>query len=73
MPDRYPRLNAFQLTNILHKHGFELVSQRGSHQKWKSGISGKTVIVPYHKGKNLPLGTIKSIILGSGIPQSEFK
>lgn len=32
----------------------------------------RQVIVPYHKGKQLPLGTLKSIIEGSGILEEEF-
>jgi predicted RNA binding protein YcfA (HicA-like mRNA interferase family) len=47
--------------------------QRGSHQKWRNQNTGKQVIVPNHKGKELPLGTLNSIIDGSGIPESEFK
>ena len=35
--------------------------------------SGKQVIVPYHKGKQLPLGTLKSIIDGSGISEENFR
>ena len=53
-------------------HGFALVSQRGSHQKWRNDKTGKQVIVPYHKGKRLPIGTLKAIIEGSGISPDEF-
>jgi predicted RNA binding protein YcfA (HicA-like mRNA interferase family) len=34
---------------------------------------GKQVIIPYHKGKQLPLGTLRSIIEGSGIPEEKFR
>jgi predicted RNA binding protein YcfA (HicA-like mRNA interferase family) len=57
---------------VLKTNGFSLVSQRGSHQKWRNPQSGKQVIVPYHKGKQLPLGTIKSIIQGSAIAEEKF-
>ena len=50
------------------KHNFELISQKGSHKKLKNIISGKQVIVPFHKGKVLPIGTLFSIINGRGIP-----
>jgi predicted RNA binding protein YcfA (HicA-like mRNA interferase family) len=30
------------------------------------------VVVPYHRGRILPLGTMKSILEGSGIPRSEW-
>ncbi len=67
-----PRLKAKEITAILQRHGFTLISQRGSHQKWRHGESGKQVIVPYHKGKQLPLGTLRSIVEGSGIGEHEF-
>lgn len=72
MVDKLPRLKASQIIKILQSHGFVLISQRGSHQKWRKPNTGKQVIVPYHKGKQLPLGTIRSIIDGSGIPEKEF-
>ena len=61
------RLTARKVIKILSAHGFELVGQKSSHQKWKNYATGKQVIVPYHKGKDLPLGTLKSIIEGSGL------
>ncbi|MBM4406149.1 MAG: addiction module toxin, HicA family [Chloroflexi bacterium] len=67
MAPRLPRLTADEVNRALRRHGFHLVSQRGSHQKWRNPESGKHVIVPYHKGKQLPLGTLRSIIEGSGI------
>jgi predicted RNA binding protein YcfA (HicA-like mRNA interferase family) len=40
--------------------GFELVSVRGSHQKFKHKVTGRTVIVT-HPRKDIPLGTVYSI------------
>ncbi len=73
MAQKLPRLKASEIISILQQHGFVLISQRGSHQKWRKHDTGKQVIVPYHKGKQLPLGTIRSIIEGSGIPEDEFR
>jgi len=73
MPHKIPRLKAAEVIRILQRHDFILVSQRGSHQKWRNQNTGKQVIVPNHKGKELPLGTLNSIIDGSGIPEKEFK
>lgn len=73
MGEKLLRLKASEVTEILQRYGFTLVSQRGSHQKWRHPDTGKQVIVPYHKGKQLPLGTLKSIIKGSGIPGEEFR
>jgi predicted RNA binding protein YcfA (HicA-like mRNA interferase family) len=38
-----------------------------SHQKWRNPVTSKQVIVAQHKGKVLPLGTMGSIIAGSGV------
>ena len=73
MAQKLPRLKAAEIVKILKQHGFVLTSQRGSHQKWRHPETGNQVIVPYHKGKQLPLGTMRSIIEGSGIPEEEFR
>ena len=73
MGEKPPRLNAREITQTLQRHGFLLVSQKGSYQKWRHPDSGKQVIVSYHKGKQLPIGTLRSIIDGSGIPEEDFR
>lgn len=42
----------------LEAEGFDLVSVRGSHHKFRKGVT--TVVVPHPK-KDLPLGTARSI------------
>ncbi|MFW6105138.1 MAG: type II toxin-antitoxin system HicA family toxin [Chloroflexota bacterium] len=73
MARKLPRLKANEVIRILQHHGFAFASQRDSHQKWRNDDTGKQVIVPYHKGKQLPLGTLRSIIEGSGIPEEKFR
>ncbi|MCX6007965.1 MAG: type II toxin-antitoxin system HicA family toxin [Chloroflexi bacterium] len=70
---KIPRLKASEVIEVLKHNDFVLVSQRGSHQKWHNPNTRKQVIVPFHKGKQLPLGTIESIIKGSGISKSQFR
>ncbi len=60
-----PRLNADEVITILKRHNFEQLGQSGSHQKWRNAISGKQVILAYHRGRTLPLGTMRSIIQGA--------
>jgi predicted RNA binding protein YcfA (HicA-like mRNA interferase family) len=67
-----PRLTADQVISILRRAGFRLAGSSGSHQKWRNVESGKQVIVPYHRGQVLPLGTMRSIIEGSGLPNTEW-
>ena len=73
MAQKLPRLKAEEIVHILARDGFVLISQRGSHQKWHNPGNGKQVIVPIHRGKELPTGTLESIIIGSNIPETEFK
>jgi len=72
MTQRRPRLTADEVIRILRRQGFILVSQRGSHQKWRNDESRKQLTVPYHRGKQLPMGTLNAIMEGSGIPLEEF-
>ncbi|MGA2145589.1 MAG: type II toxin-antitoxin system HicA family toxin [Bryobacteraceae bacterium] len=62
-----PRLTSEQVIAILRRGGFKLAGSSGSHQKWRNAATGKQVIVPYHRGRILPLGTMRAIIEGSGL------
>jgi predicted RNA binding protein YcfA (HicA-like mRNA interferase family) len=67
-----PRLTADQVIRVLRQHGFALAGTAGSHQKWRNPATGKQVIVPYHRGRTLPLGTTRAIIEGSGIDAANW-
>ena len=62
-----PRLTADQVIAILRRNGFTIAGSSGSHQKWRNATTSKQVIVAYHRGRILPLGTMRAIIEGSGI------
>jgi len=49
-----------------------LLGQRGSHQKWRHP-DGRQVIVPMHGSKSIPIGTLKSIMRGSGLITDDFR
>lgn len=59
--------------DILKRFGFQLISQKGSHRKWRNAELGLQVIVPEHKGKDLPIGTLRNILKGAQIPESEWR
>lgn len=61
-----------EVETILRRYGFELVSQKGSHRKWRSIDSNLQVIVPAHAEKNIPIGTLRNIFKGAQIPDSEW-
>ncbi|MEM9512316.1 MAG: type II toxin-antitoxin system HicA family toxin [Cyanobacteria bacterium J06642_2] len=73
MGDRIRRMDAKQVEKILTRYGFELVSQKGSHRKWRNPNRNLQVVVPYHKGRDLPLGTLRNILVNADIPDFEWK
>lgn len=70
---RMRRLSAKDVEKILEKYGFQLISQKGSHRKWRNFNSGLQVIVPEHRGKILPLGTLRNIVIDADLPEDEWK
>jgi predicted RNA binding protein YcfA (HicA-like mRNA interferase family) len=69
---RFPVCNAREVIKVLRKRGFELVAQSGSHQKWRHA-NGRQVIVAMHGNKPTPIGTMKSIVEGSGLDVEDFR
>ena len=63
-------LSSQEIIAILLANGFEFVSQRGSHMKYRNS-EGQTVIVPAGR-KAIPRGTTGSIIRQSGMPRDLF-
>lgn len=70
---RMRRLTAKEVETLLKKYGFELVSQKGSHRKWRNSSLGLQVTVPLHGNKILPIGTLRNILINANIPESEWK
>ena len=61
-----PALTPEKLIKILIQHGFILDHQTGSHRVYFNKATKKRVVVPYHR-KDLPKGTLLSIIKAAGI------
>ncbi|MGM0750259.1 MAG: type II toxin-antitoxin system HicA family toxin [Bacillota bacterium] len=57
---------AKQVIKFLKSKGFHVVSQKGSHVKLRNS-KGKQTIVPSHGNKDLPRGTLNSILKQAGI------
>jgi predicted RNA binding protein YcfA (HicA-like mRNA interferase family) len=58
-----------QVIKVLESFGFILVSQKGSHAKFRKG--SQTVIVPIHN-KEIPIGTFSSIVRQSNLQKDDF-
>jgi predicted RNA binding protein YcfA (HicA-like mRNA interferase family) len=72
MGEKFPVCTAGDVTRVIRKHGFVLTGQKGSHQKWRHP-DGRMVIVPMHGSKNIPIGTLKSIIEGAKLTPDDFR
>jgi predicted RNA binding protein YcfA (HicA-like mRNA interferase family) len=66
-------MNTSEVERILQNYGFELISQKGSHRKWRNFEQELQVIVPCHKGRDLPIGTLRNIMMAANIPESDWK
>lgn len=62
-----------EIESILTRYDFQFISQKGSHRKWRHPLLGLQVIVPYHRGRILPIETLRSIFIGADIPESEWR
>ena len=71
MSERFPVCSGKDVVRVLRKNGFAPVSQKGSHQKWRHA-NGRQ-IVAMHGNKPIPIGTLKSIIEGSGLQAEDFR
>ena len=58
---------------ILERHGFQRVRQRGSHTVMQIWTPQGTTTVPVPLHRELRIGTLQSIIRQSGVPRSEFE
>lgn len=73
MGERIRRMASAEVERILRQYGFHLVSQQGSHRKWRHPERRLQVIVPEHAGRDLPVGTLRNIFVNSEIPEREWK
>ncbi len=66
-----PSLTPKDVEIILKQKGFVLDRSRGSHQIWLHPVSHKRAVLPMHK-KDLPVGTLHSILKQAGIEKDEL-
>lgn len=56
-----------ELIKKLKAAGCYLDSERTRHESWFSPITGQHFTLPRHDAKDIPIGTLQSIIKQSGI------
>ena len=60
-------LSPTYLIRLLEENGYVFKRAKGSHQVYYNPINNKTIIVPYHNGKDLKKGTFLAILKQAGI------
>jgi predicted RNA binding protein YcfA (HicA-like mRNA interferase family) len=72
MGSKYPVLPPEKIISVLRIFGFNKISQKGSHAKYrKDGEINRTVIIPMHD--EVAKGTLQSILEQANITLEEFK
>jgi predicted RNA binding protein YcfA (HicA-like mRNA interferase family) len=67
---RVPIVKQTEVRRALERAGFQATHQSGSHVKMMRGQP--TVIVPQHKGRDMPTGTLRAILEYAGMSVEEF-
>lgn len=71
MSSKYPILSPKKIIKIMtQKFGFEKISQKGSHVKYKNFYTQRIFIIPMHK--EIAEGTLKSILEQANVELEEF-
>jgi len=71
MGSKYPILTPKEIIKALSKIGFQKISQKGSHVKYRNDTTPvQTVIIPMHS--EIAKGTLKSILEQANITLDEF-
>ncbi len=73
MSDKLPRVDCQDLIRVLQRAGFVEQRQRGSHLHLRRESDGKRVTVPVHKGRVVPIGTLRAILRDANISIDEFR
>ena len=59
---RLPRVSGKQVAEALERNGFALSHVRGSHHYLRKSDGSGLVVVPVHGNRDLPTGTLRSIL-----------
>ena len=73
MSGRYPVVTGLELVAALEKFGYVSRRQKGSHLHMYREADGRRVTIPVHKGKDLPVGTLRGIMKDANVLPEELK
>lgn len=73
MSGRLPRVDCQRLIRALKRAGFEEQRQRGSHLHMRRPSDNRRVTIAVHKGRIVPVGTLRAILRDADISIEEFR
>jgi predicted RNA binding protein YcfA (HicA-like mRNA interferase family) len=66
-----PSVRGRQVVRALERAGFQFRRQRGSHQIYQHGSSGRRVSLPVHSG-DVPRGTLRQVLRDADLSVERF-
>jgi predicted RNA binding protein YcfA (HicA-like mRNA interferase family) len=61
-----------KLCKVVEKYGWELARIKGSHHIYSKKNTSTIVIIPVHGNRDLPIGTLKSILKDAGLSEDDI-
>lgn len=73
MSEKFPHVTSNQILKVLKKLGFVEDRTKGSHIILIHTEKKLRTVVPYHKGKTLPTGTLKGILADAEVSVEQLR
>ena len=73
MTKKFPVVNGHELLSVCEKAGFRIRRQKGSHIIMFRESDKRRVVIPVHGNKDIPLGTLRSIMKDAGLTADDLK
>ncbi len=73
MSNKFPRVTCDELVRVLKKAGFIEKRQKGSHLTLWRETDKRRVTVPIHARREVPIGTLRSILRDADISADDFR
>ncbi len=71
---RLPQVSGDRIVRALTRLGFDEIHRKGSHAMLSHRSDpGRVAVVPVHKGRAVPPGTLRAILKGAGISVEELR
>ncbi len=69
---RLPRVSGKQVVRALERNGFAFSHVRGGHYYLRKPDGGGLVVIPVHGNRDLPAGTLRSILRQADLDIDDF-